>query len=183
SNPTWKLLSSTGWETGALAPGLKAVNLSRRRSALVVTPPVWEQADFATPRAARASSTRAAARRKSRLLATPRRISRVSSSSRKESHHSAAGLSVDAPRIDVVAQVFVDSSVCALTLGPQTKINPHRKRTDLTTSAFRCAFTGLLLSSPSSWNSSGLLIRRYRHPSADRHRPKAHHPERDRSPV
>src|SRR4029077_18547527 len=147
SNPTWKLLSSTGWETGALAPGLKAVNLSRRRSALVVTPPVWEQADFATPRAARASSTRAAARRKSRLLATPRRISRVSSSSWKEFHHSAlGGCFVDTPRNDVAAQVLVDSSVCALTFGPQTEINPHRNRTDLTARAFRCAFTGLLLS-------------------------------------
>src|SRR5207253_8512916 len=130
-----------------------------------------------------ASSTRAAASRKSKLLATARRISRVSSSSWKEFHHSAAGFSVDTPRIDVAAQVFVDSSVCALTFGPQTEINPHRNRTDLTASAFRCAFTGLLLSSPSCWNSNGLLIRRYRHPSADRHRQKAQHPECVRSHV
>jgi hypothetical protein len=44
---------------------------------------------------------------------------------------------VDTPRIDVAAQVFVDSSVWPLTFGPQTKINPHRNRTDLTTTLLR----------------------------------------------
>src|SRR5262249_57617739 len=116
--------------------------------------------------------------------ATARWISFVCASSWKEFHQSAlGGFFVETPRIDVASQVFVDSSVCALTFGPQARINPHRNRTDLTSSAFRCAFTGLLLSLPSSWNSRGLLIRRYRHPSADRHRPKAQHPQRDSSPV
>src|SRR5262249_44832472 len=161
--------------------GLKTGTRSRRRSALVVTPPAGKKPTFATLLVPRPSPTLPPPSRRPKLWPTPRWFTCVTSSPWKDFHQSRlAGSSVAPPRIDGAAQVLVHSSVCALTFGPQTRINPHRNRTDLTSSAFRCAFTGLLLSLPSSWNSSDSPIHRYRHPFADRHRPKAQPPECDR---